>query len=148
MVAFELSVAHPLNVVMLNNLGNEVLCCTLSLWGVVNVAYVFPSVPWSQRLIQPLSLAGRISNTLLSLNVYWPFRSSDSSVPVVAEWQCRSHCVFVLCKGGPLAGNIVNTLTAYCLVIHHLDIFTKFQFICRSRRTSTTVSCVSEKRRL
>jgi hypothetical protein len=29
MVAFELSVAHLLNVVMLNNLSNEVLCCTL-----------------------------------------------------------------------------------------------------------------------
>jgi hypothetical protein len=28
-MAFELSVAHLLNVVMLNNLSNEVLCCTL-----------------------------------------------------------------------------------------------------------------------
>ena len=28
MVAFELPVAHLLNVVMLNNLSNEVLCCT------------------------------------------------------------------------------------------------------------------------
>lgn len=64
MVAFELSVAHLLNVVLLNNLVNEVLCRILS-GGVVNVAYVFPSVPWSQRLIQPLSLAARLSNTPL-----------------------------------------------------------------------------------
>jgi len=64
MVAFEVSVAHLLNVVMLNNLSNEVLCAP-SLWGVVNVACVFPSVPWSQRLIQPLSLAASLFNTLL-----------------------------------------------------------------------------------
>jgi hypothetical protein len=57
MVAFELSVAHLLNVVMRNNLSNEA--------SADNVAYVSPSVPWSQRLIQPLSLAAKLSNTLL-----------------------------------------------------------------------------------
>ncbi len=63
-MAFELSIAHLLNVIMLNNLSNEVLCCTLFV-GADNVACVFPSVPWSQRLIQPLSLAAGLSNTLL-----------------------------------------------------------------------------------
>jgi hypothetical protein len=64
MVAFELSVAHLLNLLMLINLSNEVLRVP-SLWGVVNVACVFPSVPWSQRLIQSLSLAASLFNTLL-----------------------------------------------------------------------------------
>lgn len=64
MVAFELSVAHLLNVVMRNSLSNKASAVP-SLWGMDNVAYVFPSVPWSQRLIQPLSLAARLSNTLL-----------------------------------------------------------------------------------
>ena len=47
-------------------------------------------------------------------------------------------CVFVLCKGGALLGNIfVDTLT-YCLLLgYHLNIFTKVQFIYRLRRISS-----------
>jgi hypothetical protein len=63
MVAFELSVAHLLNVVMRNKSSNSSLLYPP--WDVDNVAYVFPSVPWSQPLIPPLSLAARFSNTLL-----------------------------------------------------------------------------------
>jgi hypothetical protein len=65
--------------------------------------------PWRRDFLIPYSF----------LNVYWPFRNSDSSVPAVAEWQCRSHCVFSFyVKVGPLPGNVfVDTLTGYCLVI-------------------------------
>lgn len=90
MVAFELSVARLLNVVLRNNLVNEVLCRTLfGAWSTLHMysrlclgrSVLSNPFPWRRDFLIPYSL-------------YWPFRNSDSSVPVVAEWQCRSHCVF------------------------------------------------------
>ncbi len=115
MVAFEL-LAHLLNMTVRNSLVNEMLCCIFFM-GVVNITCVFSSVLWLQRFIQPLSLSLAVgfSNTLLlSLNKHWPFRNGGFSVSMVAEWQCRPHCVFrFMYKGRPLPGNIlVDPLTA------------------------------------
>jgi hypothetical protein len=63
MVAFELSVAHLLNVVMLNKLSNEVLC-TLFV-GRGQRCICIPVCALVAASYQPLSLAARLSNTLL-----------------------------------------------------------------------------------
>src|SRR5258708_25777784 len=101
MVGFEL-LGHLLNMAIRNSLVNEMFCCIFFM-GVVNIGCVFPSVLWSQRFIQPLSLAAGLFNTLLFfLNKHWPFHNGGFSVSMVAEWQCGPHCVFrFMYKGHP-----------------------------------------------
>lgn len=139
MVAFESSVAHLPNVVMRNNLSNEASAVP-SLWGMDNVAYLFPSVPRSQR---PFPFPGGETfqyHTLL--NVHWPFRNSDSSVTAVTEWQCRPHCVFSFSvKAVPLVAYLlIPLLLTPWLSLKHFYEGSIYMSL-------NTVSCVSEKSR-
>lgn len=111
----------------------------------VNTAYVFWSVPWSQRI--PISCPWWWDFLIpFFLSIHWPFHSSDSSVSVFADWQCRSQCVFSsFCTGPPLAGNI-NVDTLICLVITSLHTFFMKNPICVS--SSHGLPCMRELGRL
>jgi hypothetical protein len=97
MVGFEL-LGHLLNMAIRNGLVNEMLCCILFM-GVVSIACVFPSVLWSQRFIQLLSLAAGFSNTLpFFLNKHWPFHDGGFSVSIWSLNGSAGHIAFfVLC---------------------------------------------------
>jgi hypothetical protein len=94
MVAFESSLAHLLNGTIRSGLVNEMLCCTFFM-GVVKIGCVFPSVLWSRRFIQTLSLAAGFSNTLpFFLNKHWPFHNGGFSVSIWSLNGSAGHIVF------------------------------------------------------
>jgi len=144
MVAFELSVAHLLNVVMLNNLSNEVFR-VLSLWAWSTLRMYSRLCLGRSVLSDPFPWRRAFSIPYSFLNVYWPFRNSDSSVPVVAEWQCGSHCVFSfyvkVARSRVTYLLIPLLLTAWFLLKHVLR---RSNLYVVQGGLQTTVSCVSE----
>src|SRR5713226_5476224 len=133
MVGFEL-LTHLLNMAICNSLVNEMLCCILFM-GVVNISCVFPSVLWSQRFIQPLSLAAGFFNTLLFfLNKHSPFHNGGFSVSMVGERQCGPHCVFCfMYKGDPsrVTYLLISLLLGYystkAIFFHERAIYMSFE---------------------